>query len=75
MARSTYVYTVHHSLPFGNSVMMGTFTVKHEMVSAVEQWLRQDKTNDPAKLIIKRSPDGRLVLPEDITQQFVWGPP
>ncbi len=73
MARSTYVYTVHHSLPFGNSILMGAFTVKHEMVYEVQLWAAKDKTNDPSNLIIKRSHDGRLVLAEDITKQFVWG--
>lgn len=72
MARSTCVYTVHHSLPLtGTTALLGAFTVKHEMVTAVSRWIRENG-GDVSRIRIFRNADGRLHLPDDITAQFAW---
>lgn len=71
MARSTYVYTAHHELSLGGFVLLGAFTVKHELVTQVQRWIKEG--GDIRKLKIMRNADGRLHLPDDITAQFVWG--
>lgn len=73
MARSTYVYTVHHDLTTG-SVLVGAFTVKHEMVTAVQRWI-DACGGQPDMLRILRNADGAIHLPDDITKQFVWSAP
>ena len=69
MARSTYVYVVDV-----RQVVVGTFTVKHEMLSAVRRALDAGSLRLEG-LRIYRYPDGKLATPENITDQFVWGPP
>lgn len=72
MARSTYVYTVVHD--YGHSfLLLGSFTVKHEMVSAVRRWL--DHGHPLPKLRILRAHDGGGWPMDDITAQFTWGVP
>lgn len=66
MARSTYVYVVdrHH-------VVRGTFTVKHEMMKAVQNAIDNHEL-DLRGLRIHRYTDGKIAEPVNITEQFHW---
>jgi hypothetical protein len=80
MARSTYIYTVQWFRPsFDGPATIGTFTVKHEMVSAVQHAVNIGVVN-PKDLTIYRHIDGGfgLVVAErgngiDVSEQFDWG--
>lgn len=71
MARSTYVYTVFQE-GYTLNELLGTFTVKHEMVTAISRWRVSNKVL--GRVAIYRSYDGRLKEPEDITDEFEWEP-
>jgi hypothetical protein len=49
MARSTYIWVVFNGLR-----MIGTFTVKHEMIT----WLAKQPTQSRKRLSVVRMPDG-----------------
>lgn len=51
MARSTYVYTVHIGLG-----LVGGYTVKHEMLTAIGRWIAKD--GNPDLLKVHRMRDG-----------------
>ncbi len=68
MARSAYVYTVFDEVNYGYGRLLGTFTVKYEMVQCTEKWLRQNLLQ--GRLAIYRSRDGRMSSPLPITEQF-----
>jgi hypothetical protein len=71
MARSTYVYVVSKILQGGSLVVLGTFTVKHEMLTSTLRLI--DGGEIPARLRIHRYTDGRMHDGLEITEQFVWG--
>jgi hypothetical protein len=70
VARSTYVYVVSNG-----GVSVAAYTVKHEMVSDIQSRIRKGSIN-PGLISIHRYRDsGEWQRGEDITAQFVWGPP
>lgn len=77
MARSAYVYVVEQWVPAfggGDYQLLGAFTVKHEMVTAVGQEVR-DLPIEPDHLRIWRVVDGRVPRHGErvnITDQFTW---
>lgn len=82
MARSTYVYVVEYlDRHERSSVLLGAFTVKHEMVTAVQGALDNNREMRPEDLLITRLPDGQCSHSiwgddgTDITNQFTWSKP
>ena len=72
MARSTYVYVVSWQ-EYGTHYLLGAFTVKHEMLSAVQAWV--DRGGNLTGLQIERALDGdhgMINEPVDVTNQFIF---
>lgn len=71
MARSTYIYVVARA-----HVAIGTFTVKHELATAVANWLDkyegEHRVHEARRLRIHRYPDGKMSEPVNGTEQFHW---
>jgi hypothetical protein len=58
MARSSYIYVVYTLGRVGGSSIVGTFTVKHEMITRIRRWV--DSGASIVELRVLRFPDGAL---------------
>lgn len=72
MARSSYVYSVSQLMHgTGLRCVWGCFTVKYEMIAAVQRAIDNGEII-AYDLHIRRHHDGRMDKGDDITKQFVW---
>ena len=75
MSRSTYIYVVDCYVPAfggGEYQLLGAFTVKHEMVDAVQRKIDDSMIPVPDYIRIRRCRDGLFTELVDITNEFSW---